>query len=160
MSKKILDYLIHHTILWKNKRLAKVCDSSNISFAYWCFLFFAAWVFTIFDRHQYKDRAIRALIYSAVICCSIVLMFITLWDVHEIWQCFKNYVLFKHHQSVPISHLLCSFAQWQYHSQWSNNWGVVFANWKLNPIPAGKDLKHSPPSNFCKPVKATVMRRK
>ena len=47
-----------------------------------------------------------------------------------------------------------SFAQWRYHSQWSTNWGVVIANWKLNPIPAGKDLKHIPPSNFCKPEKA------
>ena len=33
---------------------------------------------------------------------------------------------------------LVSFAQWRYHSQWSTNWGVVIANWKLNPIPLGR----------------------
>ena len=50
--------------------------------------------------------------------------------------------------------IIYSFAQWRYHSQWSINWGVVIANWKLNPMPARKDLKHSLPSNFWRLARA------
>ena len=147
--------LINYTLSWKNKRAAWVHDYAMISFAYCCYWFFFSTGYAVVDLHREKWSLQKPWDIWLTSAKQLSLFFKTQRDVNQMPYWCQNGVLLKHLNWCATPSSFISFAQWQYHSQWSTNWGVVFANWKLNPIPAGKDLKHSPPSNFCRPVKAT-----